>query len=105
VLVYVCVCVRVCVCARVCVSQHASKRALCTKYGPSINNRFGQNHIYTVYYGIFGREITKHTVIYEVYIWFWPTLVLMMIKVCRLKKGTLSGLVQNGQFSRSRPLN
>ena len=25
-------------------------------------------------YGIFGREITKYTVIYGVYIWFWPTL-------------------------------
>ena len=25
-------------------------------------------------YGIFGREITKYTVIYGVYIRFWPTL-------------------------------
>jgi len=37
--------------------------------------RVGQNHIYTVYiYGIFGREITKYTVIYGVHIRFWPTL-------------------------------
>jgi hypothetical protein len=27
-------------------------------------------------YGIFGREITKYTVIYGVYIRFWPTLPL-----------------------------
>jgi hypothetical protein len=25
-------------------------------------------------YGVFGREITKYTVIYGVYIWYWPTL-------------------------------
>jgi len=28
-------------------------------------------------YGNFGREITKYTVIYGVYIWFWPTLEMM----------------------------
>ena len=27
-------------------------------------------------YGIFGREITVHTVIYDVYIRFWPTLLM-----------------------------
>ena len=41
-------------------------------------HRVGQNRIYTVYIryfcGIFGREITKYTVIYGVYIRFWPTL-------------------------------
>jgi len=33
-------------------------------------------HIYTEHtvYGIFGRKITKYTVIYGVYIRFWPTL-------------------------------
>ena len=37
--------------------------------------RVGQNHIYTrCIYGIFDREITKYTVIYSAYIWFWPTL-------------------------------
>jgi len=37
--------------------------------------RVGQNHIYIrCVYGNFGREITKYTVIYGVYIWFWPTL-------------------------------
>ena len=47
-------------------------------------SRVGQNHKYTVYiqwtinilciyiHGIFGREITKYTVIYGVYIQFWP---------------------------------
>jgi len=30
-------------------------------------------------YGIFGREITKYTVIYGVYIRFWPTLLLPFI--------------------------
>jgi hypothetical protein len=28
-------------------------------------------------YGIFGREITEHTVIYGVYIQFWPTLPML----------------------------
>jgi hypothetical protein len=28
-------------------------------------------------YGIFGRETTKHTVMYGVYIWFWPTLSVL----------------------------
>ena len=38
-------------------------------------SRVGQNHIYIrCIYGIFGREITKYTVIYGVYIRFWPTL-------------------------------
>ena len=31
--------------------------------------------LYTVY-GIFGRELTKYTVIYGVYIRFWPTLLI-----------------------------
>ena len=30
-------------------------------------------------YGIFGREITKYTVIYGVFIRFWPTLVVRSI--------------------------
>ena len=39
--------------------------------------RVGQNHTYTdirYIYGILGREIIKYTVIYGVYIRFWPTL-------------------------------
>ena len=36
--------------------------------------RVGQNHLYTVYIQYFGREIIKYTVIYGVYIRFWPTL-------------------------------
>ena len=31
--------------------------------------------VYLYLYGIFGREITKYTVIYDVYIRFWPTLL------------------------------
>ena len=39
-------------------------------------NRVGQNHIYIRFiYGIFGREITKYTVIYVIYIRFWPALL------------------------------
>jgi len=38
-------------------------------YGCGCVGRVGQNHICTVYiYSIFGREITKYTVIYGVYI-------------------------------------
>jgi hypothetical protein len=37
--------------------------------------RVGQNHIYMrCIYVFFGREITKYTVIYGVYLRFWPTL-------------------------------
>jgi len=37
----------------------------------------GQNHIYIrCTYGILGREITKYTVTYGVYIRFWPALVM-----------------------------
>ena len=32
-------------------------------------------------YGIIGREITKHTVMYGVYIRFWPTLHLQVTKI------------------------
>ena len=32
-------------------------------------------------YGIFGREITIHTVIYGVYIQFWPTLIMTLVYV------------------------
>jgi hypothetical protein len=31
-------------------------------------------------YGIFGREFTIYTVIYSVYIRFWPTLLLCMVR-------------------------
>jgi len=38
-------------------------------------SRVGQNHIYIrCIYGIFGRGITKYTIIYGAYIQFWPTL-------------------------------
>jgi len=43
--------------------------------------KVGQNHIYIpCTYGIFGREITKYTVIYGVYIQFWPTLQLCHVR-------------------------
>jgi hypothetical protein len=32
-------------------------------------------------YGIFGREITIHTVIYGVYIRFWPTLLMIDLQL------------------------
>jgi hypothetical protein len=31
-------------------------------------------------YGIFGRKITEYTVIYGVYIWFWPTLCMAKVQ-------------------------
>jgi hypothetical protein len=38
-------------------------------------NKVGQNHNYIrCIYSIFGRELTKYTVIYGAYIRFWPTL-------------------------------
>ena len=36
-------------------------------------------------YGIFGREITKYTVIYGVYIRFWPTLVKLHCHVLNVR--------------------
>jgi len=36
--------------------------------------RVGQNMYIRCIYGILGREITNYTVIYGVYIRFWPTL-------------------------------
>jgi len=40
--------------------------------------RVGQNSIYMVYTRYFGREITKHTVIYGAYMRFWPKLVILV---------------------------
>ena len=41
--------------------------------------RVGHNRIYIrCIYGIFGRKITKYTVIYDVYMWFWPTLYIYL---------------------------
>jgi len=58
------VCERVCVSACVCSTTEAQNVYL--GLARTIYIRFT--------YGIFGREITKDTVIYGVYIWFWPTL-------------------------------
>ena len=50
--------------------------------------RVGQNHIYIwCVYGIFGRKNTKYTVIYGVYIRFWPTLMM-----CDANRGGSYGL-------------
>ena len=58
--------------------QAAEKLRRCAVVCISHSIRVGQNHIYTMYMcGICGREITKYTVVYGVYIWFWPTLHLM----------------------------
>jgi hypothetical protein len=41
-------------------------------------SRVGHNYIYTVNVWYFWQEITKYTVIYGVYIWFWPTLLIWL---------------------------
>jgi hypothetical protein len=41
-------------------------------------DRVGQNHIYTVYVRYFWQENHKYTVIYGVYIRFWPTLHMVL---------------------------
>ena len=47
----------------------------CTPHTFTYIYRVGQNHIYIqCVYGIFGRGITIYTVIYGVYIRYWPTL-------------------------------
>jgi hypothetical protein len=40
------------------------------KQDPAFLSRVGQNHMFTVYVGIFGGEITKYTIIYGVNIRF-----------------------------------
>jgi len=43
-------------------------------------SRVGQNHTYIWFiYGIYGREITNCTVIYGVYLRFWPTLYMLAV--------------------------
>ena len=44
--------------------------------------RVGQNYTFIGIYGNFGRELTIHTVIYGVYIQFWPTLKIIDIVRC-----------------------
>ena len=41
-------------------------------------SRVGQNPIHAVYTVFFGREITEYTVIYGVYIQFWPILPISL---------------------------
>ena len=58
------VCVRVCACACVCVGLARTINIRCT-------------------YGNFGRDITKYTVIYGVYIRFWPNLCVYVCVCAR----------------------
>jgi len=44
--------------------------------GRGLMCRAGQNLYIRCIYGIFGREITRYTVLYVVYIRFWPTLLM-----------------------------
>jgi len=44
--------------------------------GRKVIHRVGQSQYIWCIYGIFGRGITKYTVVYGVYIRFWPTLVI-----------------------------
>jgi hypothetical protein len=57
--------------------------------------RVGQNHtflgIYGVYTVFFGREITIYTVIYGMYIRFWPTQHIWVWVVCSWTAG-ISGV-------------
>ena len=46
-------------------------------------------------YGNFGREITKYTVIYGVYIWFWPTLQMC----CQYRQKGEGGKYVRGNIS------
>jgi hypothetical protein len=50
------------------ICQYNVIRFLCLCGGWGVD----QNHTYP--YGVLGREISKYTVIYRVYIRFWPTL-------------------------------
>ena len=36
-----------------------------------------QNHVYTIVNGIIGREFSKYTAVYGVYIQFWQTLHIL----------------------------
>ena len=60
-------------------SKFKDSAALCTdRCHCVILDRVGQDHIYVrCTHGIFGREITKFTVIYGAYISFWPTLLII----------------------------
>jgi hypothetical protein len=97
-----CVCVLVCVCVRLCVCVCVSVCVVCVLTDVLILHANVHTHsdydtqttksraiatssliiglARTIYircvYGIFGREITKYTTIYGVFIRFWPTLTM-----------------------------
>jgi len=85
----VCVCVCVCECVSMCVCVYARVCMcvclICIKEGENrgATSRCMQSFVglaRTIYirctYGIFGSEITRYTVIYGVYLQFWPTLAI-----------------------------
>jgi hypothetical protein len=49
--------------------------------------RVGQNHMVTVYIQYFGQNIYKYTVIYRVYIRFWPTLKFLQSQYVQVEFG------------------
>jgi hypothetical protein len=58
-----------------------SKKSLCIPYALCV--RLARTMYIRCIYGIFGREITKDTVIYGVYIRFWPTLSIWCLVLLR----------------------
>jgi hypothetical protein len=49
-------------------------------------HRVGQNHLYIqCIYGNLGRKITKYTVVYGVFIRFWPTLLMQHSSITHLR--------------------
>jgi hypothetical protein len=66
---------------------HTYAYTVCTEmFGSSEINlrtiiiKIGQNHIHTVIHASFGWEISKYTVIYGVYLEFWPSLSICIMQ-------------------------
>jgi len=79
---------RPCVAARLCLRGPCSPSGWLWGWSPGLYRhvgRVGQNHIYTLYiYSNYGRELTKYTFIYGVYIRFWPTLHVSNVHALRV---------------------
>jgi len=54
-------------------------------------SRVGQNHICTVYKQDVWQKITKYTIMYRVYMRFWPALLIRLLcnRVHLISQGTL----------------
>ena len=79
---YVCVCVFPCQSLRALHAPYVCNlTALSTHKCTSIYLGLARTLYIRLIYGIFGREITKYTVIYGVYIRFWPTLHILWKRV------------------------